>query len=415
MLTIRGERFKKIIIIGGGIVFLFVILAVISAFFKKPSPPKITLKVWGFDSEEVMNPIFSAYQNTHKNISFVYTKKDYENYEHDLLEAMASGNSPDIFLIHNNWLPRYEDKIHPLETKYFSAKNISDAFVDCVYRDFVKNQKIWALPSYVDTLAMYYNATVFNANNIATPPKTWQGFTKVAKKLTLTNQSTGTISRPGAAIGSAENINRAPDIFNLIMLQEGINKENLPAKREKVEEALKFYTDFARPDSGKYVWDKSLHYSIDSFAEEEVPIIFNYHYQERYIREKNPHLDFKIAKMPQFDLDKPVNYPNYWAWSVSLFSRYPKAAWTFILNLTNNPLAEEYLKATKKPPALRILVKKYLDDPDLGVFASQSLSAKSLEEENNESFEETINKVIEEVLNGRISTKEAVDLIETRI
>ena len=30
-------------------------------------------------------------------------------YEDELIDAMASGNGPDIFLVNNAWMPRFED------------------------------------------------------------------------------------------------------------------------------------------------------------------------------------------------------------------------------------------------------------------------------------------------------------------
>ena len=412
-MTLEQLRRQKIAIIVGSLVVLFIFFAFISHLFIKPRPKKVTLTIWGFDGPSVMQEIFTLYKASHPNVEFKYTQKTFEGYQKSLLDAMASGNSPDIFLIHNGWLQNYKNKIQPYFNKNLKPQNITDAFADIVYQDFVSDGKLWALPSYIDTLALYYNADIFNRNNIALPPTTWQEFKETAKKLTFINEKNEQIIVSGAAVGSAKNINRAPDLFSLVLLQKGFNKEN-PTKN--LFSALDFYTSFANPYSENYIWDKSFHYSIDAFSEGNVAMMFNYHYQQELLKTKNPYLNFKITKVPQFNKDKPVNFANYWAWTVSIFSNDPFQAWDFIISLTtNSSLAEKYLQLTNQPPALRVLINKYLTDPDLGIFCSQALTAKDIKTKDPQDFEDTFTKTIESFLNGTITLKEVANILSTKL
>jgi ABC-type glycerol-3-phosphate transport system substrate-binding protein len=53
------------------------------------------------------------------------------------------------------------------------------------------------------------------------------------------------------------------------------------------------------------------------------------------------------------------------------------AAWVFLQYLTKEENAQKYLNKVKKPSALRELVGKQVEDNEIGIFASQVLTAKS--------------------------------------
>ena len=51
----------------------------------------VTIKIWKpFVDSDKMQSIMSAYQAKHTNVTFEYTKKNIENYETDLLNALAA-------------------------------------------------------------------------------------------------------------------------------------------------------------------------------------------------------------------------------------------------------------------------------------------------------------------------------------
>jgi ABC-type glycerol-3-phosphate transport system substrate-binding protein len=144
------------------------------------------------------------------------------------------------------------------------------------------------------------------------------------------------------------------------------------------KDALLFYTQFANAGSPLYTWNESLPKSIDLFAQEGVVIIFNYAAAIPEIKSRNAFLNFAVAPVPQpaAGKDKPFSYPNYWGYTVSRQSRYADLAWDFIISMTTLPQsAEDYLNRSGKPPALKSLIYQNLNEPDLGVFVKQALTA----------------------------------------
>jgi len=114
--------------------------------------------------------------------------------------------------------------------------------------------------------------------------------------------------------------------------------------------------------------------------------------------------------MPQTEEStKDVNYANYWGLTVSRNCQSPNQAWQFIIWLTEKEKAQRYLELTKKPTARRDLILWQKDDSDLGVFAQQALTAYSWYQVDNSSIEIVLADMIESVILGQATIREAVD------
>jgi ABC-type glycerol-3-phosphate transport system substrate-binding protein len=106
----------------------------------------ISLKVWGtFETQDNMNFLIQAFQAKYPGVQISYTQKKVDTYESDLLNALASGNGPDVFAIHNDWLPAYQDKLVESPAKYMNLKDYKTSFVDVAVTDFT-TKTFWAVP-----------------------------------------------------------------------------------------------------------------------------------------------------------------------------------------------------------------------------------------------------------------------------
>ena len=47
-----------------------------------------------------------------------------DSYENDLRDALAAGNGPDVFLIHNSWLTKHQDKLSPAPDSVLTPKQV---------------------------------------------------------------------------------------------------------------------------------------------------------------------------------------------------------------------------------------------------------------------------------------------------
>jgi multiple sugar transport system substrate-binding protein len=416
----------------------------------------ITLEYWRvFDDGDAFQEIIEKYKQIHPNISINYRKFRIEEYEKELIEAMAEDRGPDLFAVHNTWVKKYENKISPLPaeismayqvkkagsdtpvpemktTASITAGDIQRLFPDVVAKDvvhditvkdeIVKNQ-ILGLPLSVDTLALFYNKDLFNAAGIATPPQFWdQVFQDNVKKLSKQNPKREII-KSGVALGASKNIQRYSDVLTLLMMQNGSKiledgrivfhaiPENLSATGYNPGlGALVFFTDFSNPTKYVYSWNDTLSDSLDMFISGNLAMTFAYSYDLATIQARAPKMNFGVAKIPQIANNPEVNFANYWLETVSKKSKYPNEAWDFIQFATKEEQAKLYLAKTNKPTALRSLIEEQKKDPNLIHFAEQILTAKSwYQGKNPQAAEKAIGEMIDNAVKNYEQIQEVLE------
>lgn len=436
----------------------------------------LTLNYWRvWDGPDDFKDALDLYKQLHPNVSINYRKLRFEEYEQALIEAYAVDKGPDIFSIHNTWMNKYQAKglISPLPAqttmaypvlkgsikkelvqelrtnKSITLKQLKDKYVDVVYDDVVikeldkttgtKVEKIYGLPLFIDTLAMFYNNDLLNNAGITTPPEYWNAeFQLDVKKLTKQNNK-GEIIQSGVALGGSDNIERATDILSVLMMQNGtemmsnagqvkfhLRPESIVDKNYNPGlDAVRFYSDFSNPAKEVYSWNKDMENSLDLFTQNKLAIMFGYAYMIPTIKANAPKLNYSISKLPQIEGNpQSINFANYWIEVVSskiltdpdnlkYGKDYTKqkfdSAWDFIQFLAKEDQVKPYLKSTKKPTALRSLIEGQIDDQNIGVFAEQVLTSKSWYKGNDANAAEVImNEMIDKVVAGNVKLDDVV-------
>ncbi len=393
----------------------------------QPAPESskpLTLTYWRvLDDGDSYDEIINAYRALHPNVTITYRKLRLEEYERELVNALAEDRGPDIVSLHNDWIRAYQSKLLPAPASVkmpfreiqglqknqvwvektlpvITPAQVKDQFVDQVARDVViKGQsedpkkgivdQLWGLPMALDTMVLYYNKDVLNTAGIPTAATTWAEFQDHIKRLTKYDAQ-GKLVKPAAGIGTSKNVERSFDLLSLLMMQngaqmtdangvpsfnrtpDGITREIVPGT-----EALIFYTDFANPSKEVFTWDDTQPNSYDAFVSGKTAYYFGYSYHLPRIRAQAPKLNFGVTNIPQIDPAAKANFANYWVEAVSKKSKNPDAAWDFVQFASKAEQVKTYLAKTGKPTALRSLINTQLSDPDLGIFASQVLTAKS--------------------------------------
>ncbi len=401
----------KQLIIFGGVILAIVIFVLIYSFGARPAaPPQIILTVWGVaDSAQDFEGALAAYHAVRPNVEVKYTKFDPANYDQALLEALAAGNGPDAFMIGNRSLPRSIAKIVPVSPTQLGLSEFRELFPRAPEDDFITSDgKIYALPLYLDTLALFYNKDLFDQAGIASPPKTWEDFQTIIPQLQSVD-ATGQITKAAAAIGGSEKtVHAAADLVELLMMQNGAQMVSPDRTQAAFSDnrglrAFNFYLQFSNPASPSYAWNEGQENDLDSFASGKTAMIFGYQSDIAAIRQKNPFLSFAVAPIPQpSGTALSQSFPKYVGFAVSKQSKNAGWAWDFIVYFTTNLQPEKlYLTATGRPPALRSVIQEYSADPKVGVFAKQALTARTWYEADDQKIGEVMNAAIVAVLTGR--------------
>jgi ABC-type glycerol-3-phosphate transport system substrate-binding protein len=434
----------------------------ISSDVKNAMKP-VVLNFWSvYDDEDALKELISSYSALHPYVSIKFRKLRLDEYESQLIEGFAKDRGPDIFSIHNTWVRGYSDLIKPLPDSYkmvfpeikgsikkeivptmrtmkgLTLRELGEKYLDVVYKDVVlndekKQQRIFALPLYSDSLVMFYNKDLLNNANIATPPLYWNTeFQKMVKKLTR-QDANGAIVQSAIALGGSGNIERYSDILSVLMMQNGAEMVNengyvsfhaIPPIKYYQEKrynpgmkALEFYADFSNPLKEVYCWNKDMKNSLELFAEGRLAFFLGYSYHIPQIKALGPKVNFGIAKLPQIENSaKQVNFTNYWVETVASKSKHPDEAWDFIQFASNAENASKYLKTAKRPTALKELVDTQKNDEELGVFAEELLTSDSwYRGYDSGAAEKIVGQMIDEAVKGDAKLDAVIGLAAERV
>lgn len=433
----------------------------------KVSP--VTLEYWHvFDDEGALQTLAAEFKARYPYVSINFRRFSQAEYERELVNALAAGRGPDLFSLPDTWIGAHEDKTlalppvltlptftkeggfggqtvaHAGQVKAMTAGQMRDLFVDVVADTVIRptgsgaQGTIVGLPLALDTMVLYVNRDLLSRAGIAEPPATWlellgtgSGDGMIAKLAHYNDRRI--VTQSAIALGGADNIDRAPDILALLMLQNGtpmtdeggtptFNARSRDDARESLPGvgALTFYTDFASPTSeNAYTWSDALPEALTAFTSGRSAMFLGYAYHLPLIRARAPRMNLTWRSVPQIARDTArVDYANFWVTTVSKQTKAPNEAWGFILFATtrtfetatmNPPLV--YAKTARRPVALRSLIDiQRADDAEMRVFTDATLTAKNwYRGKEPKQMEEAMRTMIRSVVDGTRSAQEAVN------
>ncbi|MBI2600275.1 sugar ABC transporter substrate-binding protein [Candidatus Daviesbacteria bacterium] len=401
-----------IIVLSLAIVFGFIFWRFgpsISLFNQPTTNGPITLTYWGlWEDDNLIKPLIAEYQKQNPKVTINYVKQSSVNYRTRVQTQVREGVGPDVFMIHNSWLPMFYDDLAAAPSDVFSISGYKDMFYPVAQSSFVKDNQIFAAPMEIDGLALFYNVDMLSGIG-ASVPKNWQEFMDAASRMTVKDSSG--IKTAGAALGTTGNVDHFSDIIGLLLFQQpGVDLNNLNSPQ--VAEILRFYTGFVI-DPRRKTWDVTLPSSTQMFASGRLGFYFAPSWRAHELRVVNSSLNFKVAPVPQLS-GKQVAWASFWGQAVSKNSKNAKQAWQFVQFLTS-PNTEKlaYQQASKvrlfgEPYSQTSLGPELIGDPVVGAFISQGpiykfwyLSSNTFDNGINDEtvkyFEDAVNAVLQGV------------------
>ncbi len=348
---------------------------------------------------------------------------NYTSLAQKLMGATLVQNPPAIAQMYESWAVQFYKKgiLIPLDDFIKGDKGFSEEELEDFYPVFLKTNiyegKFLTLPFNKSLPVIFYNKRMFKENGIKNPPKTWEEFEYIAKKLTKDKDKDGVPEIWGTALSID------PWWFNILLLQNGgelldiKNKKVLFASKEGIE-ALKF---FKRLIDEKCAYIPSGYQYQDEFLSGRIGMIIGTIVSWSFMREK---MSFPVGIAPlPCGKRKIVIIAGT---NVGMFSKVPadkkKKAWRFIKWFLS-PRQQAYWsyhtfylpvrRSAKNYEPLKTLVSEF---PELGEVYKQ------LEYAVSEPFEEIwfkgrryLQEAIEKALRGAKSPERALKEAKERI
>lgn len=350
---ILRDRKKLPFIIAAVVIFLIILLILLLLIFGKKkttdTPTNNTnqgtvsgeIVYWGlWESQDVMKSLIEEFQTNNPGAKVRYSQQTFSGYEsrlHTRLQqtATTSEPAPDVFRIHNTWLPKYASLLSAMPTGVMTRNEYSQKFYPTALADFTGKDgtSIFAVPIEIDGLMVFYNKQLLAQQNIQQPPEDWDSFTALARRLTK-KDSSGRITQAGLALGTSRNIQHSSEIILFLLLQEGVDlmdssRTKISLNNSKTIGVFQTYVDFATGSNA--VWSSSLNNDLNMFYSGKLAMMIAPSWRAFDIIKSSSSIEFGTSPLPQLQANEnQVYYSTYWGEAVNRKSQNIELAWRFV-------------------------------------------------------------------------------------
>jgi ABC-type glycerol-3-phosphate transport system substrate-binding protein len=374
-----------------------------------------TVVLWGTVPAQVISTPLEEFNNSHDTYRVDYVEKSAATFDQELLEALASGNGPDLFFLPDDLAFHYANKIFTVPYSTYPIGSFKTNFVGAG-EVFLNSSGIMAFPITVDPMVMYYNRSILDANNIINPPKDWEEFQSLIPTLTK-KDTNGKIVKSAVALGHFANVTHAKEILAALFMQTGdkIITENTGQLTSVMGQAtdlapeLTFYTDFADPQKASYSWNRSFPNSREYFSTDNLAFYFGYASELPYLATRNPNQNFLVAPVPDI---RGANFKltggKVTGLALSSFSKNFNTAFIALSGMVTGQFAKELADGLGIAPARRDLLSDIPNDPYSPTFYSSALYARTFLDPSPKDTDNIFRTMVEGVLSNNVTARDAI-------
>ncbi|MCK5589177.1 MAG: extracellular solute-binding protein [Candidatus Pacebacteria bacterium] len=410
---------KKLSLFRLGLLGVFFILALLGFFLFSTYKGVVDEKaevgevvIWGTLDQGIVELVLLEARERHNNISkVVYVQINRNTYQTDVLEAIASGQSPDLIIVSNESLYGNLNKIYKISSEQYPIRSFIDTYVDA-FSIFYEDDGIWAIPFVIDPMVMYYNKDIFATNSIAEPPKFWDEFDGLSQKMTIVDDKDN-IKRATIAFGEVININNFKGILSTLFMQLGNkiiyrkNGEYITDKNfeqgNRPAQAINFYLSFSNQINPMYSWNRSLPSSKEFFLSGKLATYFGFSSEIKDLRLKNPNLNFDVAEIPNVKgSSKKTVFANVWGFAIPKASGNIDGAFTVAQILSSKETQSILSKKLYLPPVRRDLLNVISSgDIYMDIFFKEAIFAKTFMDPDGYGTSYIFKSMVERINGGK--------------
>lgn len=388
---------------------------------------KGTISMWGTVPSIEFSKAIEGINASNPDLTVKYLQKNQATYVQDIVEAIASGTAPDLFMLPDDLIVESQKFVTQIPYTSFSEKAFRDTFIDGA-EVYLGDKGIIALPFSVDPLVLYYNQNLLTNNSIAQPPVYWDDLLELNDTLTI-GSSDGTIDQSMVALGTYDNIRHAKDILALLMLQSGnpivirqdeklvsVLSEKFQQSRPPAESVMSFYTEFANPNSTVYSWNRGLPDSRNAFTSGTLAFYIGKGSELFDIQSVNPNLSFDVSTVLQ---TKGTNIrrtsASMNAIAISKSAKDPALAMSTAMLFANPEVAEIIATTLSLPPARRDMLAKRPTDRYLTVFYDSAISGRTWLDPDTTQTNKIFSDMVGNILSNKFDVGGAVSRAEQEL
>ncbi|WP_026487318.1 ABC transporter substrate-binding protein [Caldanaerobius polysaccharolyticus] len=194
-----GGNLKKVIALVISLAVITIVLpgcggrSVNSSSTSSSGTVTITYAIWDKNQEPGMKAIADVFHKKYPNITVKVEVTPWDQYWTKMDAAATGGSLPDVFWMHSNNFVKYASNgmLMDITSRIKSSKLLDmNKFPKGLVDLYTFDGKNYAIPKDYDTIALWYNKTMFDAAKIPYPDDSWDWnkLLEVARKLTNPNK-----------------------------------------------------------------------------------------------------------------------------------------------------------------------------------------------------------------------------------
>ena len=138
------------------------------------SDGNLTMQIWDNSQRESMQALADAYHELNPDVTIEVQVTSWDEYWTKLEAAAGSGNLPDIFWMHTNYILLYADN--------GMLADVTDLYDDDTYSHYSdisiantqgSDGRMYGIPKDKDTVCLVYNKEMFDAAGVSYPDENW--------------------------------------------------------------------------------------------------------------------------------------------------------------------------------------------------------------------------------------------------
>ncbi len=389
------------------------IFAIFGGAFGGQSVGAVT--IWGTEDQATMQYLLDSLRQSDSSLSdTTYIEKSATTYSADLLNAMAAGTAPDLFVVSQEDIGQFGDKVALVPYAAVSQATFLANYID-EGRLFLTPQGVLALPFDVDPLVMYWNRDLYVSAGQASPPQYWSDLLNISPILRKLDSSQG-VTRSAVALGTWGNITDAKAILSALFIQAGELLTGRTASGALVSTfgsvpngateapaaaALRFYTEFANPTKATYSWNRALPNSTDAFAAGNLATYFGFASEYRALLARNPNLSVGVAVLPQLKgSSSQSTFGRLSGLAIPRSAKNPNGALAVAQKLTSPAAATTWMTTTGLPSGRRDVAADTSANAAASVFLQSALLAHGWVDPDPVTTDQLFASMIQSVLSG---------------
>ncbi|HSC70593.1 MAG TPA: ABC transporter substrate-binding protein [Candidatus Methylomirabilis sp.] len=191
--------------------------------------------------EKLMNELKAAFEKEHPDITLTLVDSPFTGFHDKAITLFQAQKLADVLMVQVDWVAEYADlgMLEPLDGWLLKEPKEFLANIPAAFQQKWRGKQYY-LPLHSGCVALYWNTEIFKSAGIPGPPKTWDEYVQIARKVTNPEKK---IFATTATLQIEPPTNMTYDIYPLILqaggdiLDEKANKAafNSPAGVKAIE------------------------------------------------------------------------------------------------------------------------------------------------------------------------------------